>query len=175
MLASWAGLPAAVKLGLVLLLSMVPMAGGAYLVYRDEPPPTTTPSVQAGESGLSFTISGTPQAQPAPGATVPVRLALTNPNAFPITVDHLTVQVTDIATRDDAGADCGHGNFVVHQFTGSYGFKVAATRTSNLGELGIRKAQWPQLTMINSALNQDACKNAVITLTVTGTVGKATA
>lgn len=158
------------KLPLVLMLGVGPMAIGAYLVSRND---HTAPPVEQDES-TSFTVSGTALSPPAPGTTVPIGLAVRNPHAFPITVTAMSVHVVGVVATDGDTARCDPTNFVLHQFTGHYGFVIHPGRSSSLRDLGFRKGQWPQLAMLNLNANQDACKSASITLSVTGTAGKVT-
>lgn len=178
MIDAWAQCSAGIKLTIVGVLGAGVMAvsGGVYLVY------VAFEHGAIGQFGATapveqpFTISGSTQAAPGPGRTVPIRLALTNPNSFPIVVNRLEVRVSTIAIRDGGDPDgCDGRNFAVRQFTGGLGFVVQPTGTRSLDELGFQAAQWPQLTMLNFVANQDTCKSAQITLALTGTAAKVAA
>ena len=62
----------------------------------------------------------------------------------------------------------------IQQFAGAYPFKLAASRTRSLTDLGFPQSQWPQVGMVNRPVNQDGCKGATVTLKYTGTARKAT-
>jgi len=122
-------------------------------------------TVSAGGGGnKAFTISGAPATSLAPGVTAPINLSLYNPNNQPLQVTGLTVAV---ATTNKAG--CGVDNYSVRQFSGTYPV-VPANSTKTLSQLGLTNSNsWPALTMIDKPSNQDACKNATVQLSYTGT------
>lgn len=116
--------------------------------------------------GVPFTIAGPsgPVDQVSPGISAALNLTITNPNVSPLNVTNLTVGVTG---TDKAG--CGAANYSVTQFSGSYPIVVPAGATASLQDLGVPRAVWPKLTMLNLSVNQDACKGARIDLTYSGT------
>ncbi|HEX8632210.1 MAG TPA: hypothetical protein VF755_28975 [Catenuloplanes sp.] len=178
MIDAWAHCSAGIKVTIVGVLSAGVMAvsGGVYLAYVAFEHGSIGQFMLATPVEEPFTISGSTQAAPGPGKTVPIRLALTNPNSFPIVVKRLEVRVSTIAISNGGDPDgCDGRNFEVRQFTGDLGFVVEATGTRGLDELGFQAAEWPQLTMLNFVANQDPCKRALITLALTGTAAKVAA
>jgi len=100
----------------------------------------------------------------APGESHPVNLLLRNPHGRPLTVTALTLRVRRVrAPRADAAHTCGVADFSVAQVSGRLGFTVPPSTTASLAELGLPRAQWPQIGMKNTALNQDGCKDAELT------------
>ena len=107
---------------------------------------------------VGFDISGSPTASLHPGATVPLTLTVHNPDASPVTIDPNGITVT--VTSNKAG--CASSDF-----TGSTGPAAPVTiepgATTTLGGFTV--------AMINQPYNQDACKDASLTLTYTATGG----
>jgi hypothetical protein len=169
MIAVWGNSPVGVKLAVITVLGVVPLVGAVYLTYQGYRAPSATVAAGPRAGGMLFTIAGGPQAAPAPGSTVALRLTLTNPHDFPIAVRALTIKVSKVVTHDGSTTRCGADNFAIRQFAGRYGFVIGADRTSDLGGLGFPNAQWPHLVMINYPVNQDACKRALVTLALTAT------
>lgn len=114
-----------------------------------------------------FTVSGVLTRVLAPDVASPVEVILTNPHQVALTVTRLTVQIAEI--RASPGRrPCLPTNFRVSQFSGRYGFAIAARGTTSLTELGIAEGDWPRLTMLDLSFNQDACKGVGLTLRITG-------
>jgi hypothetical protein len=116
-------------------------------------------------ASVTFAISGNPPAGALlyPGAAaVPLDLVFTNPHPAPITVQSVSVSVTG---TDAAG--CGAANFTVSQPLQATP-TVPPGSTMSLQQLGVDQADWPQLRMLDVG-NQDACRNASVNLSYTGT------
>lgn len=159
----------------VVVAGAVAAVATAYVASRPAPTGTPEPAVVAsaapGGSPPAFTITGSLAGMPVPGTTVPISVNLTNPHPFPIVVSGLTVRLDRIAGR--GVRRCGPADFVVHQFSGRYGFVLGALRTSTLSHLGLRPPAWPQVAMLDRPVNQDGCKGAHLTLVITGTAVRA--
>ncbi|MGO4583007.1 hypothetical protein AB4Z38_03830 [Arthrobacter sp. 2RAF6] len=118
-----------------------------------------------------FTISGGPAGLLAPGYGVSIDLQLANPGNTNLNVTGLTVSVTGITRTAQATANnrpCNPSDYAVTQFSGSYPI-TAPPGNSSLSGSGIPAAQWPQIKMLNSSLNQDGCKGATLQLSYSGT------
>jgi hypothetical protein len=105
----------------------------------------------------------------APETSAALEVSVTNPNDVALAIIRLTAVVAAVHA---AGA-CGAENFTLHQFSGAYGFVIAGHSTARLAQLGIRSAQWPQITMVNRDVNQDGCRDAVVTIRFAGEASKA--
>jgi hypothetical protein len=163
---------AAAKAAVVTVISL------PLLVASVANPPTSAPHTSAvnGRSGQpatvdmdtdrGFLLGSALTATLYPGATVPIRLTFTNPSAQPVAVEELVVTIDRV---NAAAADCGPDDFDTQQFSGRYGFRVAADQTTDLAALGFPAAQWPQLTMLyRPTVNQDGCKGASVSLALRG-------
>jgi hypothetical protein len=117
--------------------------------------------------GRDFAIGGDLGPPLYPGRTEPLELVLTNPNHFAIAVTELRV-----AIRPDTGNEgCASDNYAVAQYSGPYPLRLPPGRTP-LGELVPNRSVWPHVSMLNLPRNQDACKNARITLDYGGEAGR---
>ncbi|MGI8665299.1 MAG: hypothetical protein ACR2N4_04615 [Jatrophihabitans sp.] len=110
-------------------------------------------------TGIDFSISGSPRGVLKPGARLPVDLRLGNPNRQRLIISALAV--TLVSTSDPA---CAISNFAISQYLGPARLAVPAGRSSTLTELGVPPADWPQLSMLNLASNQDSCKGVTVNL-----------
>ena len=130
-------------------------------------PPPAPPVVTAPDA---FAIFGTLPATLRPGSEEPLDLSLENHESTDLTISSLSVQVAAVsAPRSDPLHPCGPEDFAVAQFSGTPGFTLAASSTATLEELGFSRAQWPQVSMVNSSSNQDGCQGASLQLTFAGT------
>ncbi|MCW2756418.1 MAG: hypothetical protein JWO46_164 [Nocardioidaceae bacterium] len=117
------------------------------------------------QDNRTFTISGSADRLLAPGApSGAMDLALTNPANAALKVTSLTVTVTG---TNHAG--CGPENYAVTAYGGPFPLAVPANSTRTLQQLGVPRAQWPQVAMLNLPVNQDACKGATVQLHLAGT------
>ena len=72
-----------------------------------------------------------------------------------------------VTMTTDAGSCPVATNFaIVHGLTGNA--TVPANSTKSLSELGMAKANWPTVSMLETNANQDACKGAKLTFAFTG-------
>ncbi|WP_207005897.1 hypothetical protein [Nocardioides aromaticivorans] len=111
-----------------------------------------------------FPITGTPDRVLAPGSEpAAIDLRLTNPFGAPMTVTALGV---DLTSTDKPG--CTTANYAVAGYAGPFPLTIPANSTRSLSSLGVPRAQWPSVRMLNLPTNQDACKGAVVQLAYTG-------
>lgn len=125
-------------------------------------------------SPKAFSIAGAVPAGIAPGVTLPVGLSITNPNNQPLSVTNLSVAlagVTQTSTAVAKGLSCSVADFAVTQYSGPYPQTVPAGGTASLASLGVPTSQWPKITMLDTAANQDGCKGATLQLAYSGSGG----
>jgi hypothetical protein len=133
----------------------------------DEPSPAVELLNAPPRRGL-VRISGIPSGRLTPGLSAFLDLVLTNPNAFPVTVRSLIVQVQTIsAPRANLALPCSAQDFTVAQFSGG-GLRLRAASTTSLGHLGVAQTLWPRVSMADRTVDQDGCKGASLTLDYRG-------
>jgi len=117
----------------------------------------------------SYTIGGT-LAQPLrPGDSYPLDLVVTNLTGTAMTATHLRVTVSQVnAPSSSPSLPCTVSDFTVTQAADAFSVALGAHESTSLSARGVPSSQWPQIGMINSAANQDGCKNASLTLMFTG-------
>lgn len=114
----------------------------------------------------AFTIGGSLRRPLAPGRVLPLDLVLTNPHTHALEIGHLAIRIAAVhAPRADAAHPCTTGDFAAAEFSGAYGFTLAARTTARLSSLGIPSRHWPRVAMLNRSHNQDGCKGARLALT----------
>lgn len=106
-------------------------------------------------------ISGSSTAGLGPGKLVRVDLTLTNSYASPVTV---WPRVIKISLSDSSSSCPAATNFVVDQGV-TVAVTVPANSTKTLAQLGIPSADWPLLSMVDTATNQNACLGTTVTAT----------
>ncbi|MBO9521624.1 MAG: hypothetical protein J7518_08815 [Nocardioidaceae bacterium] len=112
-----------------------------------------------------FPIAGSADRVLAPGSEAgAVNLAITNPFGATMTVTGLGVTVTG---TDKPG--CAASNYAVTAYGGPATLTIPPNSTRTLQQLGVPRAQWPQVAMLNLPVNQDACKGATVQLHHSGT------
>ena len=111
--------------------------------------PAVNPSV--------YTIAGDAPAHLMPGSSGAIDLQITNPNSAPITIVSNSITVTTSV------GGCGPANFSEVRSL-ARPVTVAAGSTMTLSELGLARQYWPAISMLETATNQDACKQATLTL-----------
>jgi hypothetical protein len=114
-------------------------------------------------NSANFTITGNVTAAVIPGTSTPVDVSITNPNPSPITIAANGITVTVTTTR----AGCANSNFAVTHGPG-VSVTVPGNSTRSLSALGVAPANWPEVTMIETLTNQDACQGAPLAITYTG-------
>ena len=121
-------------------------------------------------AGSAFQISGSMSGALVPGVTLPLNLTLTNPNNFDLKVSSLAVSVEE--RTSNAGCS-GTKNLSIAQVKSArYPITVPASSTRTLEQLGLPQSDWPQVSMLNLPINQDACRGASYNLQYGGTAGK---
>jgi hypothetical protein len=118
----------------------------------------------------NFAVGGSLTSPLYPGASQSLNLTFTNPSPRPITIASGAVSASNIAITSSARG-CASSAFAVTQ-----GLTTAVTIPANqatpasLSALGVPKADWPVIKMIDTNTNQDACQGATLTLTYSGIV-----
>ena len=103
----------------------------------------------------SFTIAGALEGPLLPGRSQRINVQITNPTSSPITITSVTT------TLGTSSRGCDPSNFTVAQgFTRPV--TVGADTTSTLSSLGVDRSNWPDVTMRDTATNQDGCKQVVL-------------
>lgn len=129
-------------------------------------------SVQFGivSNGKAFSISGDAASQLAPGVSRTLGLAFSNPNNQSLSVTNLSVTIASIsqtATAKAQGLPCTAADFAIAQYSGPYPLALPSG-SSSLTSLGVASSQWPKISMLDTAANQDGCKGASLVLTYSG-------
>jgi len=130
--------------------------------------PTTEFCWTIGTVGQNFTVGGNLTSPLYPGTSLPLDMTFTNPNSSPITIPGGGISASNITITSNASG-CASSNFTVAQ-----GLTVAVTIPANqvtatsLSALGVPRADWPVIKMIDTNTNQDACEGAKLTLTYSG-------
>ena len=122
-------------------------------------------------TGKDFTITGNLTDLLSPGTSLPLDLALTNPNKKQISISNLTVTIAGVTRSPAAVAanlPCGTADYAVVQYTGGYPLTVAGTSTARLSQLGASPSVMPHILMRDTSSNQDGCKGATLTLAYSG-------
>jgi hypothetical protein len=106
----------------------------------------------------------------APGVSLPVDLRLFNPYPFALRIVGLSVRVRRVSAPNASGDyPCTTRDFVSSAFSGRYGFRLLSHRNVSLARLGFPARRWPHVGMIDRSVNQDGCKQAIVTLGYSGT------
>lgn len=130
------------------------------------PPPDEPDAPQP----TDFVIGGDLSRPLEPGSEVPLDLVLSNPGPVAITVTGLDMSIGAVSAPLAADArPCVGEDFAVTQFSGAYGFTLGAVTTTSLSQLGFSEQQWPRVTMLNRAVNQNGCKGASLRFDFSGT------
>ena len=109
----------------------------------------------AGPQGVS--LSGDAPVTLLPGTTSTIDLRIANPTGDPVTVESTS---TTITVSDPA---CAPSNFtMVHELQAPA--TVPPGTSATLSELGVPRADWPVLAMVDTATDQDVCKGVRLDL-----------
>jgi uncharacterized membrane protein len=119
--------------------------------------------------GQSLQITGNATDKLAPGVTTPLNLVIANPYSQAISVTGISVSLQEGTSR--AGCS-GSQNFTVKQMGAVYPLTVPAGASMTLSQLGVADRDKPKLAMTDQPWNQDACKNAVVQLSYSGSATK---
>ena len=123
------------------------------------------------EERKPFGISGNASQGLAPGRSVPLNLALTNPHSFPLTVTEIAVDVDRTTSKPSCD---GEENYSVDPIPANgYPLSLPANSTRTLSQLGLSDEDQPAVVMSNvENLNQDACKGAAVFFNYSGEARK---
>ncbi|MDQ0633168.1 hypothetical protein QFZ40_001077 [Arthrobacter pascens] len=117
-------------------------------------------------SGRTLTFSGDLGAPLSPGSSVPLNLSIYNPNNETLSLNGLSVSITDISRTEAAVAaelPCTRADYAISNYTGPHPLTIPAGHNS-LQSLEIPPALWPKIAMLDTTLNQDGCKGATLQL-----------
>jgi len=138
----------------------------------DQPQQTTTVCLDLSGTGKSFAISGPSFSDIAPGVTLPLDIAIANPNNQPLNVTNLTVTVQSVtkAAGVDPSLSCTAADYVLTQYSGTYPLAVnAGAPAAKLSVLDPVATHLPTIGMNNSSTaDQDGCRGATVVLGFTG-------
>jgi hypothetical protein len=116
----------------------------------------------------NFSVGGDLTSPLYPGTSQPLNLTFTNPNPVPITIARGGISARNIAISPSTPG-CASSNFAVAQgLIGAVTIPPGRTRPDSLEALGVPRAHWPVIKMIDTGKNQDACQDAKLTLTYAG-------
>jgi len=117
----------------------------------------------------SYSISGTLAQQLRPGDTYPLDLALTNLGGVAMTVIDLHVTISHVtAPNATPSRPCSVTDFAAAQVASGFALDLGPAESTSFSARSIPSSQWPQISMLNTAANQDGCKGATLTLSFTG-------
>lgn len=128
-----------------------------------------TPPTSVDRSGAStFDLSGSLAVALRPGKAVPLDISVRNTTGRDLRVVDLTVRIAAVdAPRATAALPCGAGDFRVRQAADGRYLDVDAGQRRALSDSGWPERARPTLTMLDSPVNQDGCKDAVLELAYT--------
>jgi hypothetical protein len=116
-------------------------------------------------SPASVAIGGRTAGLLRPGAMVPLDLSFDNSHDHSVVLDEVAVTVTGIdAPRADDRHPCTLEDFVVRQLSGSHSLVLDGASVSTLSDLDVADRDWPAVGMRARPVDQDGCKDAVISL-----------
>lgn len=111
-----------------------------------------------------FPVSGEPDRELAPGAPeAAIDMAITNPFNAAMTVSNIGVTIEGTDTSDQPGG-CAVDNFEILAYGGPVTLVVPPNSTRTLSQLGVARADWPAIRMLNTPANQDMCKGVQVDL-----------
>jgi hypothetical protein len=117
----------------------------------------------------SYAISGTLSQQLRPGDVYPLDLTLTNLGSAAMTVVDLHVAISHVsAPNATPSRPCTVNDFAATQVANGFSVALGSFESTSLSARGIPSSQWPQISMLNTAANQDGCKGATLTLSFSG-------
>jgi hypothetical protein len=117
----------------------------------------------------SYAIGGSLAQALRPGSVYPLDLTLRNLGGAAMTVLDLHVTIAHVtAPNATPSRPCTVSDFGVVQVADGFSVALGAFESTSLGGRGVPSSQWPQISMLNTAANQDGCKGATLTLSFTG-------
>lgn len=115
--------------------------------------------------GPSVLITGNAGQALEPGSSQPIDLQIENPNSGSLTITSLAVAVAGVdAPRATASLPCTASDFSVQQYSGLLPLVIAPNTMVSLQQLGVPESDWPEVSMIDRASNQDGCQGASLAL-----------
>jgi hypothetical protein len=116
-----------------------------------------------------FTISGDPDGELTPGASLPLDLHFTNPGGNRLQLTSLTVALGALDAAHAEGCPVAD-NYTVTQFSGDVRtITIPAYGSSSLSTLGIAPETFPHVSMRETDADQTACLGSTLALVYTGT------
>jgi len=117
----------------------------------------------------SYSIAGDLVQYLRPGDNYPLDLTLTNLTGDPMTALDLHVAISHVtAPNATSTRPCTVSDFAVAQVATGFSVALASHESTSLSARGIPSSQWPQISMLNTAANQDGCKGATLTFVFSG-------
>jgi hypothetical protein len=124
------------------------------------------PATTGGPTILDFTVRGDVHGGllfPG-GQALPIKVSFSNPNPFAISLTVLAVSVHSVTGPPASGAPpCSTSDFAVTQVGATLPLELPPG-SSTLSDLGVAQGDWPQLRMVETGHDQDACRSATVTL-----------
>jgi hypothetical protein len=116
-------------------------------------------------TGSPVRVSGTLDTVLRPGVGGGLNLSLSNPNSAAVRVSAISVRFTDLRAPNATPArPCTFADFEIVAYAGP-AFTLTPNATRTLSQLRVPAAQWPQVRMRDTALNQDGCQGATVNFT----------
>ncbi len=149
--------------------------GGVYYSVTASVAPVGTPATFIDLlNGGNFTVNGPSSLAPLlPGESETLNVVVTNPNPEPITIgaNAITGSVSSIVNGDANGSllACSISWFSISAGPAGTSITIPAGATKSLSDLSVPQADWPVLSMTNTAANQDNCSGATLNLGFAGT------
>jgi hypothetical protein len=123
---------------------------------------------RTGAAAQSFAVGGSLTMPLYPGTSQGLDLTFTNPGSAPITIPRGGVPARDITITSRARG-CASSNFAVAQgLTSAVTIRARQFTPVSLAALRVPPGDWPVIEMIETGTNQDACRDAKLTLTYAG-------
>ena len=120
-----------------------------------------------GQSGdlRAFRVVGNVPGALEPGLGASIDLKFTNPNGRAIRITSVTATIDSLdAPFSTPTLPCTASDYAITQLSGAASITVPARSTRTLSQLGVPQSEWPEFRMRNTALDQDGCKGATITI-----------
>lgn len=110
-------------------------------------------------------VSGTLGTVLRPGAGASIDATLTNPSRTAVRINSVSVTLSGLtAPNATAARPCTLADFEMVGYSGP-AFTLTPGESRSFSQLGIPAAQWPQVRMRNTSVNQDGCQRATVTWT----------
>jgi hypothetical protein len=128
-------------------------------------PSTRRASLRVTDVTGSFEITARPGQPVAPGGATTLDLALVNRRPRPLSVTSVVVRLAAVvAPGTDPAHPCDGRDFTVQQLSAAVPLVVPAGASVRLSDLGVPRAAWPRVAMVDRPVNQDGCKGASLRL-----------